>query len=65
MIVENNNFFLSCHHENTRYIVASLTTHKSAAVVVGTFSSDLTLSASAIFDRTAEIHHQNQESEFR
>ena len=33
--------------------------------VVGTFSSDLTLSASAISDRLAEIHHQNPESEFR
>ena len=33
--------------------------------VVGTFSSDLTLSASAISDRTAEINHQNQESAFR
>ena len=33
--------------------------------VVGTFSSDLRLSASAISDRTAEINHQNQESAFR
>ena len=33
--------------------------------VVGTFSSDLTLSASANSDRTAEINHQNQESAFR
>ena len=33
--------------------------------MVGTFSSGLTLSASAISDRTAEIHHRNQGSEFR
>ena len=52
--------FLSCHHENTRDTVASLTTNKTAAVVVGTLSSDLTLLASDISDRTAEIHHQNQ-----
>ena len=33
--------------------------------MVGTFNSDLIiLSASVISDRKAEIHHQNQESEF-
>ena len=31
--------------------------------MVGTFSYDLTLSASDISDRTAVIHHQNLESE--
>ena len=33
--------------------------------MVGTFSSDLTLSASDISERTADIHHQNHESEFQ
>ena len=49
---------LSCNHKNTRDTVVSLTTKKSAAVVVGTFSSDLTLSA-YVSDRTADIHHLN------
>ena len=66
MIGQNNTIsFLSCHHENTRDTVALLTTKQSAAVVVGTFSYDLTLYASDISDRTADIHHQNLESEFQ
>ena len=36
---------LSCNHKNARDTVVLLTTNKSAAVVVWTFSSDLTLSA--------------------
>ena len=39
--------------------------NRVAVVVVGTFSSDLTFSASDISDRTADIHHQNHESEFQ
>ena len=33
--------------------------------MVGTFSYDLTLSASDIYDGTADIHNQNLESEFQ
>ena len=45
--------------------VALLTTKQSAAVVVRTFSYDLTLSASDISDIAAVIHHQNLESKFQ
>ena len=66
MIGKNNTiYFLSCHPGNTRDTVVLLTTKQSAAVVVVTFSHDLTLSASDISDRTAEIHHQNLEFEFK
>ena len=56
--------FLSCRHENSRDTVALLTAKQTAAVMVRTFSSDLTLSASDISDRAADIHYQNLESEF-
>ena len=56
MVKKNKTIFLSCLHENTRDTVALLTSKQSAAVVVGTFSYYLTLSASDISDRTADIH---------